>query len=104
MPQRCALGGMKLAHVIAVFGLLLAAPTAAQQAGRAQDGFYSGQTSGQSNGQMNERVDGRATRSEGESPSAGDVAKRNQQIQRSGSPNDAEALDHVVRPDFNSGR
>jgi hypothetical protein len=44
----------------------------AQQLGRPQDGFYSGQ----SNGQVDLRVDGRAGRNQGLPPSAADKANR----------------------------
>jgi hypothetical protein len=44
----------------------------AQQLGRPQDGFYSGQWSGQYSGQWNGRVDGRPNRREGLPPSAAD--------------------------------
>ena len=55
-------------------------PLAAQDVGRPQDGFYSGQSngqySGQSNGQVDERVDGRANKNEGLPPSTADKANR----------------------------
>lgn len=44
----------------------------AQQLGRSQDGFYSGQ----SNGQVDERVDGRPNKNEGLPPSAADKDNR----------------------------
>jgi hypothetical protein len=44
----------------------------AQQLGRPQDGFYSGQWNGQYSGQWNGRVDGRPNRREGLPPSAAD--------------------------------
>jgi hypothetical protein len=47
-------------------------PSIAQQLGRPQDGFYSGQA----NGQVDERVDGRANKNEGLPPSAADKANR----------------------------
>jgi hypothetical protein len=47
-------------------------PLTAQELGRPQDGFYSGQV----NGQVDERVDGRANRNEGLPPSAADKANR----------------------------
>jgi hypothetical protein len=53
--------------------IVLASPALAQNEGRPQDGFYSGQ----SNGQVDERVDGRASRNEGFPPS---VADRNNRV------------------------
>jgi hypothetical protein len=51
-------------------------PSFAQDYGRPQDGFYSGQSndqySGQSDGQVDLRVDGRGSRNEGLPPSAAD--------------------------------
>jgi hypothetical protein len=47
-------------------------PVFAQQPGRPQDGFYSGQWSGQ----VDERVDGRPNRREGLPPSAADKGNR----------------------------
>jgi hypothetical protein len=47
-------------------------PLLAQQEGRPQDGFYSGQ----SNGQVDERIDGRASTREGLPPSAADKGNR----------------------------
>lgn len=47
-------------------------PLLAQQEGRPQDGFYSGQ----SNGQVDERVDGRPNKNEGLPPSAADRGNR----------------------------
>jgi hypothetical protein len=72
---------MRLLSTAMFFVLVgLAAPTAAQETGRAQDGFYSGQSNGQSNGQYNgqvdERVDGRGSHSEGLPPSAADKSNR----------------------------
>jgi hypothetical protein len=48
------------------------APLVAQQWGRPQDGFYSGQA----NGQVDTRIDGRANHNEGLPPSAADRANR----------------------------
>ena len=48
----------------------------AQNGGRPQDGFYSGQSNGQSNGQIDLRVDGRGSHNEGFPPSAADKANR----------------------------
>jgi hypothetical protein len=53
----------------------------AQQEGRQQDGFYSGQV----NAQIDERVDGRANKNEGLPPSVADKGNR--------------AYDNPVRPD-----
>jgi hypothetical protein len=59
---------------------LLVNPAGAQDVGRAQDGFYSGQSngqySGQWDGQVDSRVDGRASRNEGLPPSAADNGNR----------------------------
>jgi hypothetical protein len=58
----------------------LVGPVGAQDVGRPQDGFYSGQSngqySGQSNGQVDLRVDGRASRKEGLPPSTADRNNR----------------------------
>jgi hypothetical protein len=66
--------------VLAVLILQGASPLAAQDVGRPQDGFYSGQSNGQYSGQSNEqvdpRVDGRANKNEGLPPSAADKANR----------------------------
>jgi hypothetical protein len=78
--------------------IVVAAPTSAQELGRPQDGFYSGQTGGPSNGQASERVDGRANRKEGVPPDAGDEAKRIQGLQDRSPPLNAEAMDPIVRP------
>jgi hypothetical protein len=84
---------------LAVWSLL--GPSFAQDAGRPQDGFYSGQSNGQvggqSNGQITGRVDGRANRNEGIQPSAGDTSKQIAPVDR-GAVNDAESMDAVVRP------
>jgi hypothetical protein len=60
--------------------VLLAGPAGAQEVGRSQDGFYSGQSSGQYSGQwygqVNPRVDGRPNRNEGLPPSAADNDNR----------------------------
>jgi hypothetical protein len=58
--------------MIALGLLALSAPLAAQQSGRPQDGFYSGQYSGQ----VDERVDGRGSHNEGLPPSAADKDNR----------------------------
>ena len=71
-----------MARSVAVLSVLLAllTPAAAQQLGRPQDGYYSGQSngqySGQSNGQIDLRVDGRAGKNQGLPPSAADKENR----------------------------
>ncbi|HKO72030.1 MAG TPA: hypothetical protein VJV58_13970 [Bradyrhizobium sp.] len=60
-------------------------PLLAQQQGRQQDGFYSGQANAKYNGQVDERVDGRANKNEGLPPSVADKGNR--------------AYDNPVRPD-----
>jgi len=52
--------------------LVISTPLVAQQSGRPQDGFYSGQSNGQYSGQVNPRVDGRGSHREGFPPSAAD--------------------------------
>jgi hypothetical protein len=66
--------GMRLVWVSLLTGLVLSNASAltAQEVGRPQDGFYSGQV----NGQVDERVDGRTNRNEGLPPSAADKANR----------------------------
>jgi hypothetical protein len=69
----------------------------AQQVGRPQDGFYSGQ----SNGQVDARVDGRASKNEGLPPSAAD--RGNSTFDNPISANDCvevEALNPNVRPGY----
>jgi len=56
--------------------LFLVASSKAQEVGRPQDGFYSGQSNGQWSGQVDSRVDGRASRNEGLPPSAADKSNR----------------------------
>jgi hypothetical protein len=60
--------------------VLLVGPGGAQEVGRSQDGFYSGESdgqySGQWSGQVNPRVDGRPNRNEGLPPSAADKGNR----------------------------
>jgi hypothetical protein len=74
----------------------------AQEPGRPQDGFSSGQTgapsNGQVSGQVSGRVDGRGNRNEGVPPSAGDATKQNQSISDHSAPTNAEAMDSIVRP------
>jgi hypothetical protein len=59
---------------------LLVGPVGAQEAGRSQDGFYSGESdgqySGQWSGQVDPRVDGRPNRNEGLPPSPADKDNR----------------------------
>jgi hypothetical protein len=76
---------------MAITLLLLVGPAGAQDVGRPEDGFYSGQSNGQSNG----RVDGRANRNEGVPPSSGDEAKQQQPVGRTG-PTTAESMDAIV--------
>ena len=95
---------MRRLLLMALFGsMLTAAPALTQQAGRSQDGFYSGQSngqiSGQSNGQVTGRVDGRANKTEGVPPTVGDASKKPAPSDRVGGyPNDAESMDAIVRP------
>ena len=58
--------------MIAILALAPSAPLFAQQYGRPQDGFVSGQYSGQYFGRYSGRVDGRVSRNEGFPPSAAD--------------------------------
>ena len=93
----------RLVLVAALGSMLTAVSAQAQQAGRPQDGFYSGQAngqvSGQSNGQVTGRVDGRANKNEGVPPTVGDASKTAVPSNRVGGyPNDAEAMDAIVRP------
>ena len=81
MPMRRS---TKLYLAVALVGCAWS-PLMAQQQGRQQDGFYSGQANGQSNAQADERVDGRANKNEGLPPSVADKGKR--------------AYDNPVRPD-----
>jgi len=75
---------MRKRTIFAVAFALLALPSLppsfAQDYGRPQDGFYSGQSndqySGQSNGQVDLRVDGRGNHNEGLPPSAADRSNR----------------------------
>ena len=76
----------------------LAGTASAQQAGRPQDGFYSGQSNSQTNGNADSRVDGRANRKEGVPPATGDVNKQNQTVPDRSAPTSAETMDSVVRP------
>ena len=92
-----------LIMIVACGSALTVTPVPAQQAGRAQDGFYSGQSNGQaggqSNGQVGERVDGRANKNEGVPPTTGDASKKNAPVERNERiPNNAESMDSIVRP------
>jgi hypothetical protein len=83
---------------------LLVSPAGAQDVGRAQDGFYSGQSNGQYSGQwygqVNPRVDGRPNRNEGLPPSAAD--KDNRRFDNPIDPGDcAEA--QLLNPDARPG-
>src|ERR1700722_3741491 len=64
----------------AILLALLVGPVGAQEVGRSQDGFYSGESdgqySGQRSGQVDPRVDGRPNRNEGLPPSAADKDNR----------------------------
>jgi hypothetical protein len=66
----------RAALVLSVLMTVAVSSASAQQLGRPQDGFYSGQQdgfySGQVNGQVDLRVDGRASKNEGLPPSAAD--------------------------------
>jgi hypothetical protein len=65
-----------LGRVIALAAITFSTPLLAQQWGRIQDGFYSGQYcgqySGQYNGEVRARVDGRGSHNQGFPPSAAD--------------------------------
>jgi hypothetical protein len=63
---------MKWTFTLGAAIVLLASPLFAQDVGRPQDGFYSGQ----SNGQVDGRVDGRGSHNEGLPPSAADKDNR----------------------------
>jgi hypothetical protein len=84
-----------LALPVCAMLMIISTPSFAQQTGRPQDGFYSGQTTGQSNGQAS--VDGRDNRKEGVPPSAGDASRQAAPVNR-GAPNDAESMDAILRP------
>jgi hypothetical protein len=80
--------------------ILLSPAALAQQNGRPQDGFYSGQPTDQTTGQVNGRVDGRANKNEGISPADGDAAKQSLINKNAAEDraNDAEAIDRSQRP------
>jgi hypothetical protein len=65
-----------LTSSVFLFAALGTAGSTAEDSGRPQDGFYSGQSngrySGQSKGQVSERIDGRGNKNEGVPPSAAD--------------------------------
>jgi hypothetical protein len=90
--------------VLAFLMLQGASPLAAQDLGRPQDGFYSGQSNGQYSGQFNsqvdERVDGRANKNEGLPPSAAD--KANSTFDNPVSQNDCNEVD-ALKPDARPG-
>ena len=68
---------MNILKSLMTLGLLaISTPVVAQQSGRPQDGFYSGQSNGQYSGQVNPRVDGRGSHREGFPPSAADRLNR----------------------------
>ena len=71
---------LKIVTAIAIVLLGFSTPLIAQQYGRPEDGFssgqYRGQYSGQYSGQYNGRVDGRASHNEGLPPSAADRDNR----------------------------
>lgn len=72
-------------------------PLLAQQEGRPQDGFYSGQ----SNGQVDERVDGRPNKNEGLPPSAADRGNRlHQNPINADDCAEVDALKPDVRPGY----
>jgi hypothetical protein len=66
----------KIVPMALLLAITACPPSIAQQLGRPQDGFYSGQVNGQVNGQVDGRVDGRANKHEGLPPSAADKANR----------------------------
>jgi hypothetical protein len=93
----------RITGCLAIFSVsVLATALHAQEPGRPQDGFSSGQTgapsNGQVSGQVSGRVDGRGNRNEGVSPSAGDATKQNQATSGPSTPTNAEAMDAIVRP------
>ena len=92
--------GLPMAVTLLAFAL---GPAAAQDVGRSQDGFYSGESdgqySGQWSGQMDPRLDGRASRNEGLPPSAAD--KDNRRFDNPIDPGDcteAQMLNPDARP------
>ena len=95
---------MKIAICISV-AILLSSAAFAQQNGRPQDGFYSGQPTDQTTGQVNGRVDGRANKNEGMSPADADAAKQSLIDKNAAQDraNDADAIDRSLRP-YSGGR
>jgi hypothetical protein len=97
---------MRKLKILAAAVLLFAAvtPSLAQDYGRPQDGFssgqYSGQYSSQFSDQYNGRVDGRANHNEGLPPSAAD--KGNRTFDNPIDPRDCAEVDSL-RPDARPG-
>jgi hypothetical protein len=93
---------LRLTFIAILVSMLIVPPTLAQQAGRPQDGFYSGQPTSRSgelpNGQTSERVNGRANRNEGVGPTAGDAAKNAPAV--TARPPDSQAQVRTERPLF----
>lgn len=94
---------VRLAAAMSVLFALVASASA-QQLGRSQDGYYSGQSngqySGQSTGQANLRVDGRAGKNQGLPPSAAD--KSNRRFDNPVNANDCTEVD-ALKPDARPG-
>jgi hypothetical protein len=84
--------------------VLLVDPVGAQEVGRSQDGFYSGESdgqySGQWSGQVDPRVDGRPNRNEGLPPSAAD--RDNRRFDNPIDPGDCAEVDSLS-PDARPG-
>jgi hypothetical protein len=80
--------------------ILFSSAALAQQVGRPQDGFYSGQPTDQTTSQADGRVDGRANKNEGISPAEGDAAKQSliEKNAVDNRANDAEAINRIQRP------
>jgi hypothetical protein len=91
---------MRSVSVLALLILQGTSPLAAQDMGRPQDGFYSGQSNGQYSGQSNERVDGRANKNEGLPPSVAD--KANGTFDNPISQDDCNEVD-ALKPDARPG-
>jgi hypothetical protein len=95
---------MSKLKISAIAGLLFTfsvlTPSIAQQYGRPQDGFSSGQYSGQFSGQYDGRVDGRASQNEGLPPSAAD--KNNRTFDNPLDPSDCAEV-NSVSPDARPG-
>jgi hypothetical protein len=90
---------VKIAIVLST-AILFSSAALAQQNGRAQDGFYSGQPTDQTTGQVNGRVDGRGNKNEGISPAEGDATKQSLINKNAAEDraNDADAIDRSQRP------